>query len=65
MTLFETLKKELKPQQVKMGKCIYCGETTEETQVIADDVDEEGQATGCREWCCPNCYENMKDKQDI
>ena len=44
------------------GKCIYCGEMTEETNVIADDVDEEGNVTGCREFCCNNCYENMKDK---
>jgi len=61
MTLFETLKKELKPQQVKMDKCICCGQLTDEMNMIADDVDEDGQPTGYRDFCHNTCYEYMQE----
>ena len=59
--LFEHLKDVLGPEDPR-GKCIYCGELTVDVHLIADDVDEDGRMTGCKEFCCDNCYENMMEK---
>jgi hypothetical protein len=57
--LFDYLKDTLMPQ--KSGKCCQCGELTQHTEIIADDVDEEGNATGCRDYCCERCYDRLND----
>lgn len=43
------------------GKCMKCGEMTEERHKFTDDFDEEGQPTGYSEWCCDECFDDLQE----
>jgi hypothetical protein len=58
--LFDFIQDTFMPKNY--GRCIYCRKITDETNVIADDVDEEGHPTGSREFAHNECCEHSFDK---
>ena len=48
-------------KRLGFGKCHECGNYTSHKQQFADDIDEEGNATGYEDFCCDVCWERLQE----